>query len=100
MKEFYKTVPASLGGKTVNKMQGELVAHQMVKNAINKGPVSQNLLLKFIEAHEARQVAREELQAKKQAEGSVETDWDAEKEALYQRWVRANAPLQVTVSNE
>jgi uncharacterized protein DUF5681 len=30
MKEFYKTVAASLGGKTVNKMQGEIVAQQMV----------------------------------------------------------------------
>ena len=28
MKEFYKTVVASLGGKTVKKMQGEIVAQQ------------------------------------------------------------------------
>jgi Family of unknown function (DUF5681) len=91
MKEFYRTVPANLGGKTVNKMQGELMAHQMVKNAINKGPVAQKLLLTVIEAHEAREAAREELQAKKQAEGSVETDWNAEKEALYQRFVKATA---------
>ena len=40
MKEFYKTVPASLGGKTVNKTRGEIVAMQTVKNAINKGPVA------------------------------------------------------------
>jgi hypothetical protein len=26
MKEFYKTVPASLGGKTVGETQGEIVA--------------------------------------------------------------------------
>jgi hypothetical protein len=63
-------------------MQGELVAHQMVKNAINKGPASMNLLLKFVEAHEARQARQAEIQARKQAEGSTEIDWDAEKEEL------------------
>jgi hypothetical protein len=30
MKEFYKTVTANLGGKTVKKTQGEIVAQQMV----------------------------------------------------------------------
>jgi hypothetical protein len=56
-----KTVPAVLAGKTVNNTQGEIVAMQMVKNAINKGPVAQNLLLKVIEAHEARIARHEEL---------------------------------------
>ena len=67
MKEFFKVVAASLNGKTVKKSQGEIVAHQMVKNEINKGPVAMNLLLKF---NEARQARREELLLKKQAEGS------------------------------
>ena len=35
MKEFYKSVAASLGGKTVNKMQGEILAMQMMKAAIS-----------------------------------------------------------------
>jgi hypothetical protein len=39
MKELYKTVPASLGGKKVNKMQGEIFMMQMMKAAIN-GKVS------------------------------------------------------------
>ena len=34
MREFYKTVPASMGGKTVKRSQGEIIAQQMVKNAI------------------------------------------------------------------
>jgi hypothetical protein len=50
--------------KTVKKTQGEIVAQQMVKNAILKGPAAMSLLLKFIEAHEARQAAREALKAK------------------------------------
>ena len=58
MKEFYKTVPASLGGKTVNKRQGEIIAMQMVKGAINKGPMAQKLLLQFIVEHEARLAQR------------------------------------------
>jgi hypothetical protein len=31
MKEFYRTVVASMGGKTVKKIQGEIVAQQMVR---------------------------------------------------------------------
>jgi hypothetical protein len=55
---FYKTVVANIGGKTVKKTQGEIVAHQMVKNAIMKGPAAMSLLPKFIEADEAREAAR------------------------------------------
>jgi hypothetical protein len=45
MKEFFKTVPVSLVGKTVNKTQGEVLAMQMMKKAINggtprKGPIA------------------------------------------------------------
>jgi hypothetical protein len=85
MKEFYKTVPASLGGKTVNKRQGEIIAMQMVKGAINKGPMAQKLLLQFIVEHEARLARLEEKKLKKQAEGTSEIDWDAEKQQLYER---------------
>jgi hypothetical protein len=102
MKEFYRTVAANLGGKTVKKSQGEIVARQMVKNAISKGPASLNILLKFVEAHEARQAAAELAKAKKVADGSVEIDWDAEKEELYQRVMNAaNADaLQVTAPKD
>jgi hypothetical protein len=34
---FYKTVPLNLTGKTVNKTQGEIVALEIVRNAILKG---------------------------------------------------------------
>ena len=93
MKEFYKTVVASMNGKTVKKSQGEIVAHQMVKGAINKGPVAQNLLLRFIEAHEAREARREELRLKKAASGTDEIDWDAEREDTYQRLLEATTKI-------
>ena len=99
MKEFYKTVVANQGGKTAKKMQGEIVAQQMIKNAIFKGPASAALLLKFMEAHEARQARREELRLKKQAEGSEEIDWTAEREELYQRLLTATAELQSPVQS-
>jgi predicted transport protein len=97
MKEFYKTVPANLGGKTVNKMQGELVAHQMIYNAIKKGQAAHmKLLLQFMEQHEARAAAREALQIKKHAEGSVEIDWDAEKHELAERLIKKAEELHLT----
>jgi hypothetical protein len=40
------------------------VALETVKNAILKGPAAMSMLVKFIEAHEARQAAREALKAK------------------------------------
>jgi len=64
MKEFYKSVVANMGGKTVKKTQARSFAQQQtVKNAIVKGPASLAILLKFIEAHEAREAAREALDA-------------------------------------
>jgi hypothetical protein len=100
MKEFYKTVPANLGGKTVNKTQGQIVAMKMVTNAINKGPVAMNLLLKFIENHEARKARREELLLRKQAEGASEIDWDAEKQELYERLCRVTGVQPTPPKNE
>ena len=61
MGEFYKTILASLAGKTVNKTQGEIVALEMVERHPD-GPAAMLMLLKFIEAHEARQAAREALE--------------------------------------
>jgi hypothetical protein len=58
MKEFYKTVVASLGGKTVKRTQGEIVAQQMVKNAIVKGPASTALLLKLSSLRHTRRAKR------------------------------------------
>jgi Family of unknown function (DUF5681) len=89
VKEFYKTVFVNINGKTVKKSQAEIVAQQMIKNAIKKGGAAIKLLLKFIEEHEAREARREELKAKKEAEGDIEIDWDAEKEELYQRFMKA-----------
>jgi hypothetical protein len=40
MKEFSKIVVANMGGKTVKKMQGEMLAQQMVRNGILKAPAS------------------------------------------------------------
>ena len=89
-KEFFKPVVAQVGGKTVRKSQVELVAQQMVRDAITKGPQARALLLKVIEAHEAREAAKEALQAKKLAEGTVDVDWTAEHEKLFQRIAAAN----------
>jgi hypothetical protein len=91
MKEFYKPVVVNIGGKTVKKSQAEIVAQQMVKNAIKKGGAAVKLLLKFIEEHEAREARREELKAKKLAEEYIEIDWDEEKKQLYQRLMAATA---------
>jgi hypothetical protein len=95
MGEFYKTVPAQLAGKVVNKMQGELLAMQMMKAAINGTMSDRRLLLQFIEAHEAREANREEIKLKKQADGSEEIDWDAEREEVYQRLLKATEYLQL-----
>jgi hypothetical protein len=65
MGEFYKTVPAQLAGKVVNKMQGEILAMQIMKAAINGTMSDRRLLLQFIEAHEVREAKREELRLKK-----------------------------------
>ena len=91
MKEFYKPVVVNIGGKTVKKSQAEIVVQKMVKNAITKGGASLKLVLKVVEEHEAREDRREELKAKKEAEGSIEIDWDEEKEQLRQRLMAATA---------
>jgi hypothetical protein len=44
MREFYKTVPVNLAGKTVNETQGEIVALEIVKSAILKGPAAMSML--------------------------------------------------------
>jgi hypothetical protein len=98
MREFFKTVPASLGGKTVNKMQGEIIAMQMTKAAINGKALDRRLLLQFVEAHEAREARREELRLKKQADGSEEIDWDAEREEVYQQLRKATAAILRTTA--
>jgi hypothetical protein len=95
MKELYKTVPANLGGKTVSKTQGELLAIRMMKYAINGGPPAQKILLQSIAEHVARQARQAEIQAKKEAEGSTELDWDAEREEIYERLLRATANVQL-----
>jgi hypothetical protein len=93
MKGFYNPVWVNLNGGTVKKSQAEIIAQQMVKHAIKKGGAAIKFLLKFIEEHEAREVRREELNKKKNAEGYTEIDWDAEKEKVYQRLMRATEIL-------
>ena len=83
--ELFKTVPVSMGGKIVNRMQAEILVAQMVKQAIAKGGNYTKLSLQFMEQHEAREEKREERKAKQIAEGSTEIDWDAEREATYAR---------------
>ena len=87
MKEFFKPVVAQVGGKMVRASQSQLLAQQMVKNGITKGPQAMKLLLQFIEAHEAREAAKQALEAKKAAEDGENIEdfsWDAAKEELYQ----------------
>jgi hypothetical protein len=93
MREFFKTVPVSLVGKTVNKTQGEVLAMQMMKKAINGGTPERRLLLQFVEQHEARVARLEELKIKKALEGLDEIDWDAEREEVYQRLMKATAEI-------
>jgi hypothetical protein len=102
MKEFYKTVPATLAGKVVNKTQGEILAQVMMKNAITTKQASHiALLLKFMEAHESRLAALEAVKLKQVAEGSVEIDWDDEKEKAYQELVaRAGKAVQLAAQTE
>jgi hypothetical protein len=72
MKEFYKLGVANVGGKTVKTSQAKILVQQVIKNAIKKGGVWTTLLLKSIEQHEAHEARREELKAKRAADGSVE----------------------------
>jgi hypothetical protein len=53
------------------------------------------LLLQFIEQHEARVARLEELKIKKALEGLDEIDWDAEREEVYQRLLKATADVQL-----
>ena len=92
-KEFLRVVPANIAGKTVNKTQGEVLAMQMMKKAINGGTPERRLLLQFIEQHEARVARLEELKIKKALEGLDEIDWDAEREEVYQRLLKATAEI-------
>jgi hypothetical protein len=55
MKDFYKPILVNVNGKTVKTSQAEIVAQQMIKNAITKGGAATKLLLKFMEEHEARE---------------------------------------------
>jgi hypothetical protein len=69
------------------------LAMQMMKKAINGNMSDRRLLLQFIEAHEIREAKREEQRLKKQADGTEEIDWDAEREETYQRLRKATAEL-------
>ena len=101
MDEVYKSVPVSLAGQTVNRVQGEIFAMQMMKAAINGKAADRRLLLQFMEQHEIRQERLEEKKAKQIEEGSVEIDWDAEKERAYQDLMaRATALVQADATED
>jgi uncharacterized protein DUF5681 len=93
--ELFKTVPVTMGGQIVNKMQAEVLVSQMVKQAIAKGGTATRIALQFMEDHEAREAAKEERKAKQAAEGSVEIDWDAEKHELAERLIKKAELLQL-----
>jgi hypothetical protein len=94
MKEFYKTVPASLGGKIINKMQGEIIAMQM-RRVPQQGPGRDEPPAQ-IHCRARGRLARRELQAN----GSVEIDWDEQKEELYQEMmVRVAGKVQVSTQD-
>jgi hypothetical protein len=100
-RELFKTVGVNVNGKVVKKSQAEVLVAQMVKQAITKGGTATRILLQFMEAHEAREAAREERRAKQEAEGSVEINWDEEKERAYQDLMaRATALVQSTATDE
>jgi hypothetical protein len=96
--ELFKTVPVQLGGQIVEKTQAEVWVSQMVKQAIAKGGPATRVALQFMAEHEARQERREERLAKQIAEGSVEIDWDAEKQELAERLIKKAEELQSTAS--
>jgi Family of unknown function (DUF5681) len=99
MRELYKNVPASLAGKVVSTTQGELFVMQLVKAAINKGMSDRRLLLQFIEQHETRQARLEAAKLRKQAEGTSEIDWDAERQELYERLCKATGVQPIAQTN-
>ena len=59
-------------GRPKGRCKDRILAQQMIKNAINKGGSAMKLLLKSVQEYEAREAQREELKAKRAAEGSVE----------------------------
>jgi hypothetical protein len=99
-KEFLKTATVKIGNETINKAQGEILASVMMKNAITTKQASHTaLLLKFMDAHESRQAALEALKIKQISEGSVDIDWDEEKEKAYQELVtRAGKAVQIAAT--
>jgi len=100
-RELFKEVPVQLAGKVVKKSQAEVLVSQMIKQAIAKGGTATRIAPQFMEAHEAREAAREERKAKQMAEGSVEIDWDEEKERAYHDLMaRATSIVQATATED
>jgi hypothetical protein len=60
---------------------------------VSSASTERRLLLQFIEQHEARVARLEELKIKKALEGLDEIDWDAEREEVYQRLLKATAEI-------
>ena len=79
----------------MEKTQAEVLVTQMIKQAIAKGGPAVRVALQFMAEHEARQERRQERLAKQVAEGSVEIDWDAEKQELAERLIKKAEELQL-----
>jgi uncharacterized protein DUF5681 len=89
MKEFCKTIPATLYGKPVKVSQERLFAASIVKDGITKGPQSKALLAGFIERLEARLAAEAEARKKAEAEKPEKAfDWGEEQEELIKELAR------------
>ena len=82
MKEFCKTVSATINGKPIKVTNDKLFAASLVKDGITKGPQSKLLLANFIERAEARLAA--EAEVRKQAEPEKPFSWTEEQQKLYQ----------------
>ena len=68
MKEFHKTMPATINGKPIKVTNQELFARSIVKDAITKGPQSKALMLNVIDQHEAQLAAEAEARNKVEAQ--------------------------------
>jgi Family of unknown function (DUF5681) len=102
MKEFCKTIPATLNGKPVKVSQERLFAASIVKDGITKGPQSKALLRKIVEQEEAREAAEAEARKKAEAEKPAEAfSWSEEQEELLRELERiAGRELESLGSDE
>ena len=81
MREVQRAVPVVLNGKPGKLRNSQILASQIVKAAISKGPAAMKLLVQLIEAQEAREAAAA---ARLKKEGPP-FSWSEEQEKLFRR---------------